>query len=206
MSPFQALYGVPPPSIHTYLPGTTVVHSVDAALQDRDQLLHLLRTNFQLVQNRMKQIHDKGQTEREFRVGDWVFLKLQPYQQQCVVMRHSNKLAPKMHWHCGLSSPPSTQLKNPSYFSRVPAQKEGWCSGYSKSHPSTDRFHGVLPLATRNDIGLFKKKNKAVTKWLIKWVGLPTEDATWEEADDIIAQFLCVSLTLIFTLAHILTI
>ena len=32
MSPFQALYGYPPPSIHTYLPGT--VHSVDAALQD----------------------------------------------------------------------------------------------------------------------------------------------------------------------------
>ena len=64
MSPFQALYRVTPPSVHTYLPGTTAVQSVDAALQDRDQLLRLLRNNVQLAQNRMKQIHDKGRTEQ----------------------------------------------------------------------------------------------------------------------------------------------
>ena len=69
MSPFQALYGVHPPSIQTYLPGTTSVQSVDVALQDRDKLLRLLRANLQLAQNRMKQIYDKGRTEREFKVG-----------------------------------------------------------------------------------------------------------------------------------------
>ncbi|KAM1234846.1 hypothetical protein ACFX2J_004385 [Malus domestica] len=70
MSPFQALYGVPPPSIQAYLPRTTVVHSVDETLQDRDKMLRLLRANLHLAQNRMKQIYDKGRTYREFNVGD----------------------------------------------------------------------------------------------------------------------------------------
>ena len=85
MSPFEALYGIPPPSIQSYLPGTTAVHSVDQALRDRDHLLRLLRANLQLAQNRMKQVYDKGRTERTFVVGDWVYLKLQPYRQQSVV-------------------------------------------------------------------------------------------------------------------------
>lgn len=97
MSPFQALYGVPPPSIQTYMPGTTAVHSVNQALQDRDQLLILLRVSLQLAHNRMKQTYDKGRKEREFNVGNWVYLKLQPYRQQLVATRQFNKLAPKFY-------------------------------------------------------------------------------------------------------------
>lgn len=33
------------------------------------------------------------------------------------------------------------------------------------------------------DRGLFKRKNRPVTRWLVKWVGLPTEDATWVDAE-----------------------
>lgn len=39
------------------------------------------------------------------------------------------------------------------------------------------------------DRGLFKKKNVAITKWLVKWSGLPIEDATWEQADDILTHY-----------------
>lgn len=60
MPHFHTLYGIPPLSIQSYLPGTTAVHSVDQALQDRDNLLRLLHANLQLAQNRMKQIYDKG--------------------------------------------------------------------------------------------------------------------------------------------------
>lgn len=36
---------------------------------------------------------------------------------------------------------------------------------------------------------MFKVKNKAVIHWLIQWQGLPEEDATLKNADDIIACF-----------------
>jgi hypothetical protein len=39
------------------------------------------------AQNRAKQYADKGRTEREFNIGDFVYLKLQPYRQSSVVKR-----------------------------------------------------------------------------------------------------------------------
>ena len=32
-----------------------------------------------MAQNRMRQQADQCRTEREFEVGDWVFIRLQPY-------------------------------------------------------------------------------------------------------------------------------
>lgn len=65
--------------IHSYTLGPIVVNQVDILLQDRDTLLATLKENLQMAQNRMKVYHDKHHSEREFTVGDWVFLKLQPY-------------------------------------------------------------------------------------------------------------------------------
>lgn len=43
----------------------------------------------------MKQIADKGRTDREFNTGDFVFLKLQRYRQKSVVNRVCLKLTAK---------------------------------------------------------------------------------------------------------------
>jgi hypothetical protein len=42
---------------------------------------------------RMKQQADKGRTEREFAVGDLIFLKIQPYVQSSLAPRSNQKLA-----------------------------------------------------------------------------------------------------------------
>ena len=46
----------------------------------------------------MKQMTDEGILEREFQVGDWVFLKLQPYRQVTVVLRKKYKVESKVFW------------------------------------------------------------------------------------------------------------
>ena len=47
-----------------------------------------------IAQNRMKQQADRNRTKRSFEVGDWVFVKLQPYKQLSLKQKGKNKLAP----------------------------------------------------------------------------------------------------------------
>ena len=45
----------------------------------------------------MKQQAYRNKTEREFEVGEWVFVKLQPYKQLSLKQKGKNKLAPKFY-------------------------------------------------------------------------------------------------------------
>ncbi|XP_042484662.1 BURP domain-containing protein 16-like [Macadamia integrifolia] len=65
------VYGRPPPTLLTCLPGTAKVEVVDQQLMARDQKLKALKVIFLETQNWMKQVYDKKLKEREFDVGDW---------------------------------------------------------------------------------------------------------------------------------------
>jgi hypothetical protein len=79
MTPFQALYGLLPPTIPSYHDGLSPVHQVDQQLQERDELLQQLKINLARSINRMKQLADKKRRDVSFDVGDLVLLKLHPY-------------------------------------------------------------------------------------------------------------------------------
>ena len=54
ISPFEVVYRVPPPSMLSYVPGTTKVQVVDELLKSREDILHDLRQNLKVSQDRMK--------------------------------------------------------------------------------------------------------------------------------------------------------
>jgi hypothetical protein len=64
---------------------------------ESQKILQLLKENLTVARNRMKQQADQNQTEREFEVGDWVFVRLQPYKQLSLKQHGKNKLAPKFY-------------------------------------------------------------------------------------------------------------
>ena len=82
LTPFEALFGYPPPKLLDYILGTTKVETVDVQLRTKQQLMALLKQNLVAAQERMKVNADKHRTEREFVVGDWVYFRLLPYKQK----------------------------------------------------------------------------------------------------------------------------
>ena len=96
LSPFEALYGYLPPRLIEFVPGLTSVAAVEDLLEHRQQVVGLLEHNLVAAQARMKQQADKHRSKREFEVGDWVFLRLQPFRQKSMCKK-LGKLSPKFY-------------------------------------------------------------------------------------------------------------
>lgn len=93
MTPFQALYGRPPPGLVRNGNADTGNGEVAAILADRELLLQQLKCNLNKAQQRMKIQADKHRVELQLNVRDLVLVKLQPYHQHSVVLRRNNKLS-----------------------------------------------------------------------------------------------------------------
>lgn len=94
---FEVVYGRQPPNITRYLPGETKVEVVQRELWDRDKCLHQLKLHLSRAQTRMKSLVDSHRKDRQFGVGEWVFLKLKPHVHQSVEARNNPKLAPRYY-------------------------------------------------------------------------------------------------------------
>lgn len=76
MSPYQALFGRPPPDYIHYHPKDSSNQAVDSVLREREVAVQLLKSNLVKAQERMKAQADKHHSEKNYAVGDWVYLKL----------------------------------------------------------------------------------------------------------------------------------
>ena len=79
LSPFKALYGYLAPKLLSYIPGIARVDALDSLLCQRQAVLDTLKVHLTAAQARMKFQADKHRQDKSFEVGDWVFLRLQPY-------------------------------------------------------------------------------------------------------------------------------
>lgn len=92
-SPFEVLYGHPPRMLGITPETVCDLPDLDAWLKDRASLTQVIQMQLQRAQHRMKQQADKNRSQREFNVGDMVYLKLQPYVQASVAPRSNRKLS-----------------------------------------------------------------------------------------------------------------
>lgn len=92
-TPFEVVYGREPPSLLMYVLGTAKVATVEEELLQRDQVLKLLKGHIKEAQMQMKMSYDSKHGEEEYQEGAWVYVRLQPYRQISVSIRHA-KIAP----------------------------------------------------------------------------------------------------------------
>ena len=75
MTPYEAVYGVLPPQLLSYMAGTTRVQAVQELLKSRDQI-KTSKESLQAARGRMKRLADQHRTDREFVEGDWDWVYL----------------------------------------------------------------------------------------------------------------------------------
>jgi hypothetical protein len=75
-TPFEVVYGRPPPPLFPYQQGTVWVVAVERQLRDRDEFLAEIKERLLQSQQLMKKAHDQKHCDATFTVGDWVWLHL----------------------------------------------------------------------------------------------------------------------------------
>lgn len=191
MSPFQALYGYQP-QMPGVFGGTTAVAAVEDMLTIREKMNLFLKDSLAKAQNRMKQYADNRRTDREFTVGDWVFLKLQPYRQQSVSLRASKKLSARLYGPFRVAAKvgkvayqldlPSTSKVHPVFHvSLLKRRPEGASPALTTVPPSDDGLVPLQPAKVINERHV-EIQGQPVFQLLVQWQGLPSFDATWEDS------------------------
>jgi ribosomal protein L21E len=192
MTPFEAVYGIPPPRLLTYIPGTTKLEAVDEVLRSREQIMSLIRSNLQQAQQRMKRYADLKRSEREFEVGQMVYLRLQPYRQQSVTTKRSLKLSPRFYGPFQIVRKvgkvayeldlPVTARIHPVFHVSQLKLKLGSMNSLLPKLPPVD-VHGVFQSEPLKILARRCKKQgtRAITEILVQWVGQSVDDASWEE-------------------------
>ena len=94
-TPFQIVYGREPPALCRYGNPKSPVYDIDRYLQERDQVLTLLKEHLSNAQNIMKATKDSKRRDVAFSVGYSVYLKLRPYRMRVLSKKYNEKLAPK---------------------------------------------------------------------------------------------------------------
>ena len=198
LTPFQALYGIPPPIHIPYIPGGSPVAAVDRFLQEKEDMMQVLQYQLRRAQHRMKQMADRHRTDRSFQIGDMVFLKLQPYRQVSIARERVQKFAAKYYGPFRvkdkigsvayqLEFPADVQIHDIFHVSRLKkAYGSNWQYNPLPATRETAAKSEPLKILERR---MVKRGNQAAAQVLVQWKNSSTVEATWEFASELRKKF-----------------
>ncbi|KAJ9564492.1 hypothetical protein OSB04_000458 [Centaurea solstitialis] len=97
MTPFEALYGRPPPTVPSYVLGSSSIASIDSTLANHQQLLSQLKKTLAITRQRMVDQANRKRSDISFQVGEFVYLRLRSNRQSSVQQRPSHKLCKRFY-------------------------------------------------------------------------------------------------------------
>lgn len=199
-TPFQALYGYPPPDINPPLPSLSATTEAASFLSERNSMWQQLKANLTAAQARTKKYADRKRSERTLEVGDMVYLKMQPYCLNAFGLRTHIKLQSKFYGPFRIIKRvgnvayklllPSSSTIHPVFHvsqlkKHIGPQAIPCADLPLVSQDGTIRTEPIHVLETRQ----IPRNNLPVVQWLVQWENLPLDDASWEDADFIKSTF-----------------
>jgi len=198
ISPFEAVYGQPPPIHLPYLPGESKEAVVARTLQERENMILILKFHLLRAQHMMQQNADLHRTDRSFENGDYVFVKLQPYRQKSLVIRGNQTLAPKYFGPykiidtCGkvaykLELPQTSSIHLVFHVSQLKELVGNMQVATQLPLSGSDVLMKEPELIVERKI--VQRQGRVATMVSIKWSYEPVEEETWELLFDIQKRF-----------------
>ncbi|MCO5577086.1 hypothetical protein L7F22_030908 [Adiantum nelumboides] len=192
MCPFKALYGQECIAPLNFSDPTVKVEASKQMLDEMEAQTKPIRKDIQAAQDRQKHYADKDRSERTFKLGDRVFLRVKP-KQSYLSLGKLKKLSPR---YCGpyeivkvisdqaykLRLPPNLKVHDVFYVSLLKPyvpNPDQILDAEQIVVPSQD----ILELQPDYILEMRERKlrNRSIIEHLVKWKDFPEEDATWED-------------------------
>jgi hypothetical protein len=196
MTPYKALYGKDPPTLTR---STVVIDDMDDVvaqiLTSKEKILTQLQQNLHKAQQSMKLQADKKRLHKEFNVGDFVLVKLQPYRQTTVANRSNHKLSLKYFGpfpviaRVGsvaykLQLPSAARIHPVFHISQLKQYKGDTIDAYYPLSEITTELGPILQPESVLQARTVLKGPISAPQVLIKWQGLDASVATWEDKSE----------------------
>lgn len=195
--PYEVVYGKPPLTLLTYVPGTTQVEAIDHMLKSRDEVIKELREQLSCAQNHMKKKYDAKHTDKSFEIGDFVYVRMQPYRQLSISLKRNLKLSPRFYGPFEIIQKVGAvayKLKLPEGSKIHPVFHVSLLKKQIGSHTLADCSLPTVPEAEDSILPipqaiLDRRTRKKKDEVLVHWQGLSPAEATWESADHLRMRF-----------------
>lgn len=198
-TPFEVVYGRPPPTLARYIPGETLVEAVAQDLRDRDEALRQLKYHLERAQVQMTNYANVKRKPAKIQPGDWVYLKIRPHRQASMPTKLHPKLSARYYGPYLVLK----QIGEVAFRLQLPDNARihpVFHASQLKKAAGDHHVEAELPTDLQGEAASYQPKeilaNRVITKdgtqvqqVLVQWKSKQPEEATWEDASIITSQF-----------------